>query len=99
MNRSKDTIDLALEELERASVDAKGEPYIELSQSKAVGMLIGMMLDSNFSFSSLLVETVEELTSLTVTTPNLLDTALYHVRNTKYVFSIASFECSIFISA
>ena len=99
MNRSKDTLDLAFEELERAMADAKGEPYTELSQSKAVGMLIEMMLDFNFTFSSLLVEAIEELTPLTVTTPNLLDTALYHVRNTKYVFSIDSFECSIFISA
>ena len=99
MNRSKDTLDLAFEEFERAIADAKGEPYTELSQSKAVGMLIEMLLDFDFSFSSLLVETVEELTPLTVTTPNLLDTALYHVRNTKHVFSIDSFECSILISA
>ena len=46
MNRTKDTIDLAYEELERAIAEARGYESDELSESEAVGMLLEEMLDS-----------------------------------------------------
>ena len=43
MNRTKDTIDLAYEELERAIAEAEGYQSDELSEAEAVGKLLEEM--------------------------------------------------------
>ena len=83
MNRTKDTIDLAYEELERAIAEAEGYQSDELSEAEAVGVLLEEKLDS-ISHAFFQVGAAQELAPMVgATTPNLLDTALYEVSNTS----------------
>ena len=50
MNRTKDTIDLAYEELERAIAEAEGYQSDDLSEAEAVGRLLEEMLGFYLSF-------------------------------------------------